>query len=347
MKSFGLIIVIAIIMYGFSILYEDLKHLPEVNKENQAQQESVENSSASENLDLPEGGINHYFSMNQEELIAELGEPDRIDSSSYGYQWWIYEQNPDQYIQFGVEKGKIVTVFVLGKNIDISPLKIGEKTSEVQSKVNIEGEVPLNVDGNRYRFELTQEELNTRPLVKINGIWAQLYLDQFDGTLVGARYLDPKVLVMQRPYSLEYRGELIEQPKISSDERKQIRDGEEEQIFTITNVIRQQYGQAPLQWHENTAQVAYGHSKEMSEENYFAHESPISGSLSDRLENGDIRYLQAGENIAANYIDGIEAVIGWLNSEGHRKALLNKDFTHLGVGVYEKYYTQNFIVPFE
>ncbi|MEK1830243.1 CAP domain-containing protein [Priestia megaterium] len=53
----------------------------------------------------------------------------------------------------------------------------------------------------------------------------------------------------------------------------------------------------------------------------------------------------AGENIASNYQDGIAAVEGWLNSEGHRKALLNKEFTRLGVGVYEKYYTQNFITP--
>ncbi|MGK0698226.1 CAP domain-containing protein [Priestia flexa] len=53
----------------------------------------------------------------------------------------------------------------------------------------------------------------------------------------------------------------------------------------------------------------------------------------------------AGENIASNYTDGPAAVEGWLNSEGHRKALLNNDFTHLGVGVYEKFYTQNFITP--
>ncbi|MDY0396277.1 CAP domain-containing protein [Virgibacillus halophilus] len=34
---------------------------------------------------------------------------------------------------------------------------------------------------------------------------------------------------------------------------------------------------------------------------------------------------------------------GWLNSKGHREALLNKDYTNLGVGVYKFYYTQNFL----
>lgn len=55
------------------------------------------------------------------------------------------------------------------------------------------------------------------------------------------------------------------------------------------------------------------------------------------------RISACGENIAYNYVDGPAAVEGWLNSEGHRKALLNQDYTHLGVGVKEKYYTQNFI----
>lgn len=56
-----------------------------------------------------------------------------------------------------------------------------------------------------------------------------------------------------------------------------------------------------------------------------------------------MEFQQAGENIAYNYVDGPAAVEGWLNSEGHRKALLNEDYTHLGVGVDHKYYTQNFI----
>ncbi|MFB4475823.1 CAP domain-containing protein, partial [Oceanobacillus caeni] len=30
-------------------------------------------------------------------------------------------------------------------------------------------------------------------------------------------------------------------------------------------------------------------------------------------------------------------------SEGHREALLSEDYTHIGVGVYRLYYTQNFL----
>ncbi|WP_261133865.1 CAP domain-containing protein [Bacillus sp. Marseille-Q3570] len=345
MRSIGLIIIIAIIFYGFSIFYDDLTELPDYSEPPTEQTESDSSDQSRSKLDLPEEGISKFFQMNQEELITKIGEPDRIDPTSYGYQWWIYDQDPDQYIQFGLDKGRVVTMFVIGKNVDVSPLKIGQKRSEVEEHLKIDNKAKLKVDGNEYQFELTQEEMQTRPLVKINGIWAQLYMDKFENTLVGIRYVTPEVLVMQRPYSLEYRGELTDQPELKQKDWEEVQNAEELQIFTLTNVIREQYNVPALQWHEETSQVAFGHSKEMNEENYFSHESPNTGNLSNRLDRKDIKYIQAGENIAANYIDGIEAVVGWLNSEGHRKAMLNKDFTHLGVGVYQRYYTQNFIVP--
>lgn len=38
---------------------------------------------------------------------------------------------------------------------------------------------------------------------------------------------------------------------------------------------------------------------------------------------------------------------GWLNSSAHRETLLNEQFTHIGVGVHKKHFTQNFIEKWE
>ncbi|MDF4730304.1 CAP domain-containing protein, partial [Vibrio parahaemolyticus] len=98
-----------------------------------------------------------------------------------------------------------------------------------------------------------------------------------------------------------------------------------------------------LAWDQQTADVAIGHSKDMKDNNYFSHDSPTLGTLGDRLQRGKVGFQLAGENIAAQHSDGVAALQGWLNSEGHRKNLLNEQFTGLGVGVYDKFYTQNFI----
>ena len=81
----------------------------------------------------------------------------------------------------------------------------------------------------------------------------------------------------------------------------------------------------------------------MYESDQFSHISEKSGELKDRLEANEVIYQIAGENIAANYLDAPAVIEGWLNSKGHRESLLNEEFTHLGVGVYKKHYTQNFI----
>ena len=99
----------------------------------------------------------------------------------------------------------------------------------------------------------------------------------------------------------------------------------------------------PLKWDDKTAEAAFNHSKDMFETKDFSHTSKKYGSLADRLKAARIYYQSAGENIAANYTDGPAVVEGWLNSEGHRASMLNKYYTHLGVGVFQKYYTQDFI----
>ncbi|TGV29209.1 secretion protein, partial [Mesorhizobium sp. M00.F.Ca.ET.186.01.1.1] len=63
------------------------------------------------------------------------------------------------------------------------------------------------------------------------------------------------------------------------------------------------------------------------------------------LKQANITYSMAGENIAAGYPDAIEAHESWMNSPGHRKNILEKDFTQLGVGVITDYFTQAFLTP--
>ena len=92
-----------------------------------------------------------------------------------------------------------------------------------------------------------------------------------------------------------------------------------------------------------TAEVAYLHSREMTDAPEGTHVSETKGDLEKRLDAGHVKYRAAGENIAANYVDAAAVMEGWLNSKGHRDAMLNEEFTGLGVGVYKKYYTQNFI----
>ncbi len=315
---------------------------PKLDNSNEIQEtvESVEDE------ERPKKGISLLIGKSSEEVIAQLGEPVRIDPSTYGYEWWIYSNSDQNYSQVAIENNKVVSVFAIGEDVDVSPYDIGQSVEDIYRFTIIDSEVVVTDDTGSYQFELSEDDMHTRLLIPLGDIYAQLYLDKYTNKLVSVRYLDKSTLVKMRPYEMVYRGELINEPEISDELWEKIQVGNERQIFDISNIIREQIGEGSLEWDESTGEVASGHSKEMYMEDYFAHESPISGTLSDRLEKYDVTFKMAGENIAAHYTDGIAAVHGWLNSEGHRKTLLEKNYTHLGVGVYRKYYTQNFIEKF-
>jgi uncharacterized protein YkwD len=305
------------------------------NQDNGAQEKTT--------AERPTSGMGSLIGQDLANLKGILGEPQRIDESLYGYQWYIYNIDYSKYVQVGVENNKVVTIYAIGESVDVSPFKIGQPIEEIFNTQYIDTNIDIEYNGNSYRFELNDTDLNIRPLIKLGDIFVQLYIDKFTGSLSSVRFLNDVTLIKQRPYELGYTGELIEIEEPTEDVWRLIEEGTEKEILDITNVMRQRHNVKTLEWDQETSEVAYNHSKDMSDSNDFSHTSKKFGNLSDRLEAADIAYKYAGENIAANYPDGPAVAEGWLNSKGHRESLLNEEFTHLGVGVYQKYYTQNFI----
>ncbi|WP_181348942.1 CAP domain-containing protein [Thalassobacillus sp. CUG 92003] len=283
-----------------------------------------------------------WMGKTSRELMDTMGEPDRKDKSAYGYTWWVYEQ-PTTYLQFGIAEGKVVTWVGTGDINHMSDYSIGQPYDEVSDVAPFSETLTLETEGT-YTFELTEVDLAQRPLVKLDDeTYAQLYFDTVTRKLSSIRVMSPEVLLILQPYRVTYRGELHEPPFMSEEEWKTVQAGNEQQIMTITNKIRERHSKSKLEWSKLAANVAYAHSKDMKSENYFSHHSQNGDGLKERLEKGDVHYVRAGENIAAQYIDAAAAVNGWLNSEGHREALLDGAYTHLGVGVHRDYYTQNFL----
>ncbi|MFD2212985.1 CAP domain-containing protein [Metabacillus endolithicus] len=346
------ILIFCIIFVSYTLFFHYGKYTPneQLKEENvQISNEETTNSEkqVAEGETVPNEGLLSFMEKSSEEITAILGEPDRIDPSAYDYDWWIYEQEDNQYIQVGVLNQRVVSVYGIGKGLNAKPFVIGQPIQEVFKIQPVSSSLSLEYEGNSYRFEFSEEDMNTRPTVKMGDVFVQLYIDKFDGILSSIRVIDAETFIKQRSYEVTYRGELIEPKEISEDKWEKIEAGAEQQILSITNMLRARHGLAAVQWHEDTSRVAFLHSKDMKENEYFSHESPTEGTLVNRLAQLDIKYQMAGENIAAQYVDAIAASEGWLNSKGHRDTMLNEEFTHLGVGVDGLYYTQNFITTWD
>ena len=127
-----------------------------------------------------------------------------------------------------------------------------------------------------------------------------------------------------------------------------------------------QYGEMgpspALSWNSKLYSAAYEHNYDMAKSNTFSHtgsgtqydntavqdELGVGSSIVNRIEYYNYSWRAVGENIAAGQTSVSEVMIGWLNSEGHCKNIMNATFTEVGMSLYQissgyrYYWTQNF-----
>jgi uncharacterized protein YkwD len=127
-------------------------------------------------------------------------------------------------------------------------------------------------------------------------------------------------------------------------------------IHQMINEHREAKGLEVLVWDENLAIVARNHSEDMAKRGYFEHEDPEGHDHVYRYLMHEYRCDYAsGENIYMTEKPVMgdsdekiadKAVVGWMNSDGHRENILYDGFHKEGIGVYlgltDAHITQNF-----
>jgi uncharacterized protein YkwD len=119
-------------------------------------------------------------------------------------------------------------------------------------------------------------------------------------------------------------------------------------LFKTINHKRQKIGAGNLKWTSRIEQAAKKHSNDMAAKAYLAHRSPNGGTLANRLkDNGVVRWNAAAENIVSAP-NAKAALTKWLGSAGNRRKMLNKRYTHIGIGIADggpegKVYTLNLV----
>ena len=107
-----------------------------------------------------------------------------------------------------------------------------------------------------------------------------------------------------------------------------------------------------LNWHCTLEDVAYEHSRDMGDHNFFSHTGSDGLGSADRVMNAGYDWSAVGENIAAGQqtIDAVMTV--WLDSPGHCANIMRPLYTEFGAASYTVdgsdfpiYWTQVFARP--
>jgi hypothetical protein len=114
-------------------------------------------------------------------------------------------------------------------------------------------------------------------------------------------------------------------------------------MFEEVNQVREKQGLLPLTFDDRLTAAARQHSDEMKRLYYFAHESPTPGlkDVLDRVYSAGLTDISVAENLASENSVPPSADAGkvgrkltelLLASEYHRENILDRRFTHTGIG---------------
>ncbi|MCS6828905.1 MAG: CAP domain-containing protein [Caldilinea sp.] len=129
----------------------------------------------------------------------------------------------------------------------------------------------------------------------------------------------------------------------------------EARVVELVNRERAAHGISPLKRTAALEKAARYHAADLGLDNYFSHDTydrnngalvRVCGAF-ERIRAW-YNYWAAAENVAAGYRTPEAVMEGWLNSEGHRRNILNPDLREIGVGYfsgggdYGVYWVQDF-----
>lgn len=118
------------------------------------------------------------------------------------------------------------------------------------------------------------------------------------------------------------------------------------QVLDLVNAERTARGLNALLPDAEAERAAKVHCEDMEGRSYFSHFTPEGWGPRDRLQmTGASGYVYYGENLQSGQSTAAGAMQGWMSSPGHRAAILDSRYTHLGVGVEEgrPYWAQIFL----
>jgi uncharacterized protein YkwD len=104
------------------------------------------------------------------------------------------------------------------------------------------------------------------------------------------------------------------------------------EVLKKVNAFRARYKLHPLTINEDLNEAAQIHSNDMAERDYFSHVAPDGSSAAERAERAGYPWRFILENIAAGQATPDEAVRGWIRSDSHREAMLERDIKEAGIG---------------
>lgn len=236
-----------------------------------------------------------------EQLTKVWGQPDRIDTTVYGLNRYVYIGDYDSYFFVTLKENKIVEIFVPTKHFSY-----------------------LGTTGNGTSADI--KKLDFISLVEHSGIvetdttHASIPLD-YEGTIRG-------IWLQDREFA--YGNDL--RSGLTIAERKTV----ELELLDLIQVKRKEEGLPLLSEVEKLSSAAVAHSKDMIEKDYFSYTGSDGSNPFTRILAEKISFMSASEVIVKQRGDVTNVYQQWIRTAAQFQGLLDPSMDSIGVGVGQK-----------
>lgn len=267
----------------------------------------------------------------REFVEEELGEEVRSSENEYSVDWYTYHKDYHHFVMVAYDDDDVVKGLYTNQDLIASPTEITHG-SEQQHVRNQLGEPASAIQKGLTSYQMNDDQ--EHDLFQLDNSYVTIFYDEHQDTTVTA---------------IQIIDQDLEQNKNSlyAEPSQELKEGFEYQLFDLTNAARIQHELPILEWDDAVRETARKHSTDMADNNYFNHTNLEGQSPFDRMQEDNIRFTTAGENLAFGQMSSIFAHEGLMNSLGHRESILHEDFRNLGVGVdfnddAQPFYTEKF-----
>ncbi|WRP04741.1 CAP domain-containing protein [Rossellomorea aquimaris] len=267
----------------------------------------------------------------KDKLEQELGEAKRQSTNEYGVSWNAYHENYRNFLMISYDENNQVNGLYTNQDLlsSSSGIEMGISKEVVQNEL---GEPLSNIRKGLTLYQLQNN--GEQEVYQVDGSYVTVFYDKHENdTVTAIQIIDESLEANKKNFYSEASPEL--------------KEGFEFQLFDLTNATRVEKGLNALSWDDQVRDTARKHSLDMAEQNYFSHTNLEGESPFDRMEEDQVAFRTAGENLAYGQLSSIFAHEGLMNSKGHRENILQPHYEHLGVGVAfngkaQPYFTENF-----
>lgn len=202
-------------------------------------------SKSTQHNELAATGMTTVIGLTEKELLEKMPNPKKEWPVGINRKWLVYGDSATDYYQVELTDNKVSSVFVLGTQVDTAPFNMDMTLGDISEITTIYPNFEFDYKDKKYEIELTEDDMNYRPLISFdNGTFALLHFNYDTGKLLGIRYVGKSTLVEMIPYQLSQETK-IPTVELTEEQRETFNQANTQQLFTVLNIVRQRINRKP------------------------------------------------------------------------------------------------------